>query len=72
MRITAAVPCYNGEKFIAGCIQSLLEQSQPPDEILVVDDGSTDSSAEILARFDQVRVITLDRIWALRMGETFF
>jgi len=68
MRITAAVPCYNGEKFIADCIQSLLEQSQPPDEILVVDDGSTDNSAEILAQFEQVRVITLDKNMGVAHG----
>jgi len=49
VRITAAVPCYNAERFIADCIQSLLDQSRPPDEILVVDDGSTDRSAEIIS-----------------------
>lgn len=59
MRITAAVPCYNAERFIAGCIESLLAQSRPPDEILVVDDGSTDRTGQVLARLQGVRVITL-------------
>ena len=68
MRITAAVPCYNAEEFIAGCVQSLLEQSLPPDEILVVDDGSTDRSGEILAQFEQVRVITLDENMGVAHG----
>lgn len=61
MRITAAVPCYNAEQFIADCIQSLLDQSRPADEILVVNDGSTDRTGEILARLQGVKIITLDQ-----------
>jgi GT2 family glycosyltransferase len=61
VRITAAVPCYNAERFIAGCIESLLDQSRPPDEILVVDDGSTDRTGQVLARLQGVRIIKLDQ-----------
>ena len=56
--VSAAIPCYNGERFIAQIIKSLLNQTRPPDEILVIDDGSTDRSAEIVKGFgDKVRLI---------------
>ena len=61
MRVTAAIPCYNAERFISGCIDSLIAQSRPPDEIIVVDDGSTDRTAEILSPRRDVKVITLDQ-----------
>ncbi len=59
MRITAAIPCYNAERFIGGCLESLIAQSRPPDEIIVVDDGSSDRTAEILSSHRDVKVITL-------------
>ena len=49
MRVTAAVPCYNGERFIAHTLASLLDQTREADEIIVVDDGSTDGSAVVVA-----------------------
>jgi glycosyltransferase involved in cell wall biosynthesis len=42
------VPVYNTADYIEACIQSLLDQDQPDFEIIVIDDGSTDSSAQIL------------------------
>jgi glycosyltransferase involved in cell wall biosynthesis len=45
------MPVYNGEKYLAEAIRSVLAQTYSPIEIIVVDDGSTDSSPEILARF---------------------
>lgn len=47
MQITVAIPCYNGARFIEATVQSVLAQSLPPAEVLVIDDGSTDNSAEI-------------------------
>jgi glycosyltransferase involved in cell wall biosynthesis len=38
------IPVYNGEKFIAGAIQSCLQQTVLPDEIIVIDDASTDDT----------------------------
>jgi len=49
--VSVAVPCYNGARFLSQTIEALLRQSRPPDEILVVDDGSTDESAEIASRY---------------------
>ncbi|MFA5864845.1 MAG: glycosyltransferase [Phycisphaerae bacterium] len=52
------IPCYNGSPFITEAIQSVLNQTVPVMEIIVVDDGSTDDSAAIAERFGPpVRVI---------------
>ncbi len=40
--VAAVVPLYNGEKFIEECLLSVFDQSEKPDEVIVVDDGSND------------------------------
>ena len=58
MRVSVIIPCHNAEPYLAQTIGSVLEQSRPPDEIIVVDDGSTDGSRAIAASFgDRVRVV---------------
>src|SRR5437773_11220393 len=47
LHVSVYVPCYNGAAWLAECLDSLLAQDVSADEILVVDDGSTDSSAQI-------------------------
>lgn len=55
---SVVIPAYNREGTLERCIQSALDQSHAPREILVVDDGSTDRSAELAAAFGGiVRVI---------------
>lgn len=49
--VTAVIPMYNAEKFIAECLDSLLAQSFENFEVLVVDDCSTDSSAAIVESY---------------------
>jgi len=56
MTVTAYIPCYNGEKYLPDTINAILRQTRPPDEVLIIDDGSTDNSAEVASRFP-VRVI---------------
>lgn len=51
MRVTVAIPCYNGSPYIGAVIESVLSQTLPADEVLVVDDGSTDGSAEIIRQY---------------------
>lgn len=53
MRISILIPAHNEELSIAACIQSCLNQSRMPDEIIVVNDGSTDRTGEILAAFKE-------------------
>ncbi|GJG87934.1 hypothetical protein tb265_31150 [Gemmatimonadetes bacterium T265] len=57
-RVTALIPCYNGERYIAGAVGSVRAQTRPVDEIIVVDDCSTDRSADV-ARDAGATVITL-------------
>ncbi len=47
IKISVAIATYNGEKFIEEQLYSILNQTQPPDEIIISDDGSTDSTREI-------------------------
>ena len=51
MRISAIVPLYNTRAYIAEAIDSILAQTRPPDEIVVVDDGSTDGSPDLVAGY---------------------
>jgi O-antigen biosynthesis protein len=51
-RISIVVPCFNAEDYLAQTLGSALDQRRPPDEIIVVDDGSTDGSLAIARRFE--------------------
>ncbi len=50
--ISVVIPAYNAEQFIGQTIQSVLDQTYPCHEIIVVDDGSTDRTQEVLKKFD--------------------
>lgn len=60
-KISVIVPVYNVEPYLERCIDSILSQTRLPDEIICVDDGSTDGSGDILNhyadRFDIIKVI---------------
>lgn len=49
------IPVYNCEKYLAEAIESVLTQTYRPIEVIVVDDGSTDGSADIARGFASVR-----------------
>lgn len=57
LRVSIIIPCYNMAHYLLEAIQSALDQTYPVHEILVVDDGSQDNSAEVAASFQAVRVI---------------
>ena len=46
--LSVIVPCYNGEKFIGRCLESLVNQTLQDIEIIVINDGSTDNSQDII------------------------
>lgn len=53
------VPVYNVQKYIEKCISSILDQDYANYEIIIVDDGSTDKSAEII---DRIANLNRDKI----------
>jgi hypothetical protein len=55
--VSAVIPAYNAERFISDPIQSVLKQTREIVEIIVVDDGSSDRTAEVAAEFPRTHVI---------------
>ena len=51
--ISVVIPVFNGEAFVADAIESVLAQHDAKFEVIAVDDGSTDRTAAVLARFDK-------------------
>ena len=60
--VSVVIPTYNAGKYIADCINSVLEQDYPSIEVIVVDDCSTDNTRDILSKYDStiVRYICLE------------
>lgn len=50
-RVSVIIPTFNRAHYIGECLDSLLAQSVPPHEILVIDDGSSDGTAELIAHY---------------------
>ena len=81
--LSIVFPNYNHGKYLDNCLTSCLAQSAPPQEIIVIDDASTDNSVEIaegfVRRYPQIRLyrnevnrgtnITSNRGWDLATGE---
>ncbi len=61
-KISVLIPAYNEEKSISKCINSCLTQTRKPDEIIVVNDGSTDRTLEILKKFiGKITIVNLKK-----------
>lgn len=56
MKISVIMPVYNGAKTVKGSIESILTQTYKDLELIIIDDGSTDNSAEIIKSFSDDRI----------------
>src|SRR5215831_14943417 len=56
-KISVYIPAYNVADYLPRCLEALFAQTLPPDEILVIDDGSRDASAEIASKYPSVALI---------------
>ena len=59
--VTVYIPAFNAAEFIARSVEGLLAQTHAPDEILVIDDGSSDETASIVSRYPQAKLIRHER-----------
>ncbi|MCX6730964.1 MAG: glycosyltransferase family 2 protein [Candidatus Roizmanbacteria bacterium] len=57
MKISLVIPAYNEEKYIAGCLDSIQTQKIQPDEVIVVNNNSTDKTLSIVEKYPFVRVV---------------
>jgi glycosyltransferase involved in cell wall biosynthesis len=54
---SVVIPCYNAGRFLADAIESVLRQTHPAVEIIVVNDGSTDDTAAVAAKYRGIRYV---------------
>ena len=55
--VAVVIPTHNAEAFIETTLDSILGQTRPPADVVVVDDGSTDRTREVVSRYDGVRLL---------------
>ena len=57
--VSVVMTCYNHEKYIVSAVQSVLDQTFPDFELIIIDDGSTDGTRDMLKTFndDRIRLI---------------
>lgn len=70
MTFSVIIPALNEEKRIGSCIESILDSTRLPHEIIVVDNGSTDATAKVARSFPEVRVIKEERRGTNRARDT--
>lgn len=59
-KIGIVIPCHNYGRYLAKCLDSIYDQTLPADKIIVVDDASTDETAEVCKRYPKVQYIKVD------------
>jgi glycosyltransferase involved in cell wall biosynthesis len=57
--VTVSMPAFNSERYLAEAIQSILDQTYSNFELLILDDGSTDSTRKIIQSFSDSRIVPI-------------
>jgi glycosyltransferase involved in cell wall biosynthesis len=57
LTLSIIIPAYNEERYLKNCLDSIAKQTIKPDEVIVVDNNSTDKSVEIARSYDFVKII---------------
>jgi glycosyltransferase involved in cell wall biosynthesis len=53
-KVSVVIPCFNQGHYLAEAVESVIAQSRRPDQIIIINDGSTDNTAEVAAEFKGV------------------
>lgn len=67
MKISIVLSTYNGEKYVYKLLQSLLDQTRQPDEVLIFDDKSNDDTVDIIQKF--ILSNNLKHNWKLEVNQ---
>lgn len=57
LTLTIVIPVYNEENYLKACLDAIAAQTKPPDEILVIDNNSTDKSLRITRKYKNVKIL---------------
>lgn len=60
-KISVIMPVYNGEKYLHESIDSILQQSFSDFEFIIINDGSTDNSLQIIKSYQDIRIVIIDQ-----------
>jgi glycosyltransferase involved in cell wall biosynthesis len=80
-RVSVLICTYNYARYLPQCLASVLNQTRPPDEVIVIDDGSTDGTADVMREFPEVRyvyqentgkAVAFGRAFSLSTGDIIF
>ena len=73
--VSIITPTYNHEKYLADCIESVLAQTYPDWEMIILNDGSSDRTAEIAATYQEadsrIRLVNQENVGIFRLSETY-
>ncbi|MFH0889201.1 MAG: glycosyltransferase family 2 protein [Planctomycetota bacterium] len=71
--VSFITPTYNQEKYISDCIRSALKQTYSNWEMIIIDDGSTDRTPEIIKSFfdNRIKYFRQDNLGAYKLGVAY-
>lgn len=67
LKISFIIPVLNGEKFIGKCLGHILAEKAPQDEVILVDNGSTDDTVRVARDYESVKILELPDITVATM-----